>query len=285
MSAAKEIVKRYLVKKAEQEAAKAAERASLKAVATPEQLVKLELEEANAAAEAASERRAKKFATEEEERLAEQEWLEKRAHSNALMARQMESEIGQVRAKVITNESRPRFEAPAPSKAQVEHAERLRAVDEIENAAEKEKELRKFDPKAVQAADEKTKVGGYAPALAVPGMATSGFTNPTEILKHGYDKFEKVRQTVVDKIVDLTGGHVAHNPHVPQYAKDTYNKAADALVSNATDPLNYVGGAGAADAALGAASTGYDLYNSGTSNKVKSTPVQKSNVQVVNWNK
>lgn len=117
-----------------------------------------------------------------------------------------------------------------------------------------------------------------AGAAAIPAMGNQ-FSNPADIVKAGYQKFEQARQSVVNKIVDLTD-MTKDNPHVPQYAKDTYNKAADALVSNATDPLNYVGGAGAADAVIGAGSAAYEAYNS---NKPTSTPANTNPVQAVNW--
>lgn len=129
-----------------------------------------------------------------------------------------------------------------------------------------------FDPRF---ADSPKLLAG---AAAIPAMGNQ-FSNPADIVKAGYQKFEQARQSVVNKIVDLTD-MTKDNPHVPQYAKDTYNKAADALVSNATDPLNYVGGAGAADAVIGAGSAAYEAYNS---NKPTSTPANTNPVQAVNW--
>ena len=284
MGAAKEIVKKYLTKKAEQEAAKASERAALKASATPEQLAKLVKEDAHMAAEKASELRLKNYDNPEEEQAALQKWIEARARSNEILAKEANENRNKIKVITETEEQVPRFKAPEPTAAQLERVEKQRRADALAAKYEAElgaeKNARKYDPKAVAASEEKTNVAAFMPAM---GLSATGFTNPTEVVKAAYEKFNKVRQSVVDKIVDLTGAHVTHNPHVPQYAKETYTKAADALVSNATDPLNYVGGAGAADAALGAASAGYDIY----AGRPKVISVDKNPVtnptQVINW--
>lgn len=186
----------------------------------------------------------------------------------------------------------------------IEKSKRIRVVDaaEAKYEAQTEAELaaRKNDTQAKALGDEKTKVsalgfGGAAMGSQSGGMDTydpvniakAGYNNVVKpaaaIVASGYQRFEQARQSVVDKIVNLTD-MTADNPHVPQYAKDTYNEAADAVVSGATDPLNYIGGAGAADAAIGAGATAYDMYSS---RKPASTMVDKKPMtnpaQQINW--
>lgn len=133
--------------------------------------------------------------------------------------------------------------------------------------------------------DEGTKVLDAEPAKVAPkkvsaaiaaplGFSSTGITNPIDVLKHGYDALVKAKQSVVNKIADVTDMGLNENPYVPQYAKDHYNKAANALVSNVTDPLNAIPGFGVADAVIGAASTGYDMYEAGK--KPQTTYVDKA---------
>lgn len=314
-----DIVKKHLAELAEKAASEAAERAAFKATASPVQLVKLAKEDAHAAADLASERRTKGFKTLEEEQAAEQQWVEKRAQSNILRNEDSNKHWSDIRAKKLSEETATRPE-PAARKdldfhkyklekniESVEEAARnpskvakARAAFEKENSAEKARRMEAGivsdeGTKVISdSADEanaalddntKTKASAYAPALAIPAMK-SGFTNPADVVKSGYDRLQKVRQSVVDKIVGLTD-MTANNPHVPEYAKETYRKAAEALVSNATDPLNYVGGAGAADAVAGTAGAAYDIYSGNrkpSSTFVDANPVSNP-TQVINWNK
>ena len=153
-----------------------------------------------------------------------------------------------------------------------------------------------FDPRFKNSSKIMAGVGVGGAAVSAP---SENPYDPVAIAKKGYDnfgkpivnaaldkyaKFEKARQSVVGKIVNLTD-MTADNPHVPQYAKDIYNKAADAVVNNALDPLNAIPGAGAVDAAAGAGSAAYDMYTSSrkpTSTAVDSKPMTNP-AQKVNW--
>lgn len=130
--------------------------------------------------------------------------------------------------------------------------------------------------------EEQTRASDWKKVAAIAPAASTGFENPIDMIKSGYDKFENVRSGFVDKIMDLTGEPVNGNPYVPQYAKDHYNKAAEAILSNGTNPINYVGGAGAIDAGLGVAGTAYDIYK-GSSKPVTSyvdrNPVQQFKIK------
>jgi hypothetical protein len=217
-----------------------------------------------------------------------QKWEVLKARDNVQLAEKTKDINGAIRAKVIQQEQVPHFAAPEPTPEQLAKVEEGRKVDAATNKyeAQTDAELaaRKKDKNALAIADGDTKVSAIAPAMAIPAMG-AGWTNPADVVKAGYSKFEHARQSVVDKIVDLVDP-TDHNPHIPKYANDTYKKAANAIVSGVTDPLNYIGGAGAADAAIGVGGAAYDMYD-GSYDKPKSTNVdnkpQTHPAQQVNW--
>lgn len=177
---------------------------------------------------------------------------------------------------------------------QIENAEKERQQKELIEKYKKEQEAEKAkrSKSKSQQLSESTSVLDEAPTTVVPETAPLGakaaavapmsamsqFANPADIVKSGYDKFEKARQSVVNKIADVTDMGLNENPYVPQYAKDTYNKAADELLQNVSDPLNAIPGFGAVDAAAGAASTAYNMAKPVTTAATKN-PVQTFKVK------
>lgn len=81
---------------------------------------------------------------------------------------------------------------------------------------------------------------------AMPAAAAGGMANPLDQLKEGYEKFEGARGKLSDKLADTVTGYL------PEASKAPALKQAKSIMNTATDPLSYVGGVGAVDAALGA---------------------------------
>lgn len=224
-------------------------------------------------------------------------WQLLKSKDNERLGKEATRHNKDIKATNLMDEEYSRFTAPELTEA--ERVDRIKRIDtdmelrQYDQNMKAEKEARIAKPKFAQPNEstkildtEPTKFSSTAAAasdttatipttkpnkkasaiLAAPlgvssaGFSNAGFTNPMDVLKHGYEKAKQVKQSVVDKIVDLTDAGLSENPYVPQYAKDHYNKAADALVSNVTDPTSYIGGMGAANAVTGAASTGYDAY-------------------------
>ena len=100
------------------------------------------------------------------------------------------------------------------------------------------------NPKPSQQDEIMKKAAGFgvAPAAGV------GMQNPVDMLKEGYNKFESARGKVSDALANQVTGYL------PQVSKEKSIDQARAVMDTATDPLSYVGGVGAVDAALGATS-------------------------------
>ena len=100
------------------------------------------------------------------------------------------------------------------------------------------------NPKVSKQDEIMKKVAG----IGVAPAAGAGMQNPVDMLKEGYDKFETARGKVSDALADQVTGYL------PQVSKEKSIDQARAVMDTATDPLSYVGGVGAIDAGLGAAS-------------------------------
>lgn len=87
------------------------------------------------------------------------------------------------------------------------------------------------------------KVAGAA-AMPSPEL---GLTNPVDQLKSGYGDFEVARKGLSDKLANAVTGYL------PEASKAQAVDQAQRVMNVATDPLNYVGGVGAADVAINAA--------------------------------
>ncbi len=86
------------------------------------------------------------------------------------------------------------------------------------------------------------KAAGFA---AVPA---GGMQNPLDMIKEGYNKFEDLRGNASDFLADKV------TSFLPEVSKAQSIDQAKAVMNTATDPLSYVGGVGAVDAAIGATS-------------------------------
>jgi hypothetical protein len=109
------------------------------------------------------------------------------------------------------------------------------AVRDVENAA--------FDPRWKNYSDKKAMMAGVG---AIPGMQ-AGNINPVDTLKHLYGKFEEGRDALSDKLAKAVTGWV------PEASKEASESQAKKVMNAATNPVNYVGGAGVIDAGLMAA--------------------------------
>lgn len=87
------------------------------------------------------------------------------------------------------------------------------------------------------------KVSGFGVA-----PAAQGFVNPVDTLKAGYEGFESARGKVSDALANQVTGYL------PETSKEKAIGQARNVMNTATDPLNYIGGVGAVDLGLGAAS-------------------------------
>ena len=224
-----------------------------------------------------------------------------KSNENVRGTQVLNSENRNQTATNIMNSQRVVTEPSVPTKVEQSFMDKIRAADNKDRAvegfqnsqdmerAERIKnsnlqtvpdEVTKVAPEATvesEAALAKPVVENFKPRipsapLAAPSTGLSqfapGIAEAADKLKQYIPDFQDLtfaksmalKQGVAKKVVHLISQPMMSNPHVPQYAKDDYSEGASAVVGNAIDPVNWLGGA-AGNAAVGAASSAYDIYS------------------------